>query len=63
MGNPSVLEYCIIISHQNESSFIIAGGFFSGLGGQPNPEAAKTNPFGTPSAGTAGSGFGTSSGE
>ncbi|XP_033646601.1 nuclear pore complex protein Nup214-like isoform X2 [Asterias rubens] len=32
------------------------GGFFSGLGGRPNPEAARTNPFGTPSA------FGTSAG-
>ncbi|XP_071802717.1 uncharacterized protein [Asterias amurensis] len=32
------------------------GGFFSGLGGRPNPEAARTNPFGTSSA------FGTSAG-
>ncbi|XP_022085278.1 nuclear pore complex protein Nup214-like [Acanthaster planci] len=32
------------------------GGFFSGLGSRPNPEAARSNPFGSPSVSS--SGFG-----
>ncbi|XP_038063671.1 nuclear pore complex protein Nup214-like isoform X2 [Patiria miniata] len=32
------------------------GGFFSGLGGRPNPEAARSNPFGSPAVSAPGFG-------